>query len=349
MRLKRALAISSALAALFFCCAGCGEGDEPLGGGYGGNFSFGDEITNDGIPCYTVTVTVGAESYIEYLYEQQNNRLVPPQLPGRRFTGFYQNGTQFFDEEGKQTGVLIEHDIAVTAQWEETGCLLVFDPGAGSMDLSLTRQSFYYDEAITLLPVPTPPVGMKFVGWQNGEEMVSDGERVREEKRRLNLDGYSFTGDEIRLSAKYEPLVLKVKFVSLRPDGVMETFPEIEVEYGTAFDPSWYPALPERTGCEAVGWSLLQGSAIVYQPDVVTEDLTLYAIWKNYRIFRLYYALDEEPQEFKIYEGEEKALPVPQRAGREFTGWYTNRNFTGLPVEYVNYRTSYENFYARWI
>ena len=48
-----------------------------------------------------------------------------------------------------------------------------------------------------------------------------------------------------------------------------------------------------------------------------------------------------------VEAGETITLPIPQREGYEFEGWYTNAEFTGAPVQTVVVESS-ATYYAKW-
>ena len=124
-------------------------------------------------------------------------------------------------------------------------------------------------------------------------------------------------------------------------ESVMKVLP------GTAYADMEMPTGARELG-EIVGWSL-DPNSYVRPIGSVIENVTLYAVWKNYRYSCVVDGMGAERVE-KVYEGESFSLGTPEpRAGYTFMGWYDNELFIGASVaDTVTYGNAREYYYARW-
>ena len=97
------------------------------------------------------------------------------------------------------------------------------------------------------------------------------------------------------------------------------------------------------------GWyttSTFVGTAIVI-PYEVTENICLYAKWKEKYTVYFETNCNQQIQSYKTFIVD--SIPVIERDGYYFDGWYTNQNFTGEKVSFPYSLSQNTTFYAKWI
>ena len=171
-----------------------------------------------------------------------------------------------------------------------------YDFGAVKADLEVTAK---FKEAKPEVKEYT----VKFV--VNGDEetvVVEEGEKVAKPQDPVK-DGYNFLGwyvneevydfesivnSNLIIEAKFEAIKFTVTFV------VNDVMTEVEVLYGeTVIKPSD----PNKDGFEFVGWFI---DDIEYDFGVVTEDIKLYAIFKEIIIYHTVTFIDEDNNEIGV-------------------------------------------------
>ncbi len=120
-----------------------------------------------------------------------------------------------------------------------------------------------------------------------------------------------------------------------------------ELAYGA--DISTYLATDDFYGQELVGWATHSAETQNFVTGgTLTEDLTLYAIWKNYRTVR-FHTLNGEVIEKHVYQHETHYLAAPEaRAGYVFCGWYGSADFETPVSRIVSYTGTTTDYYAKW-
>lgn len=120
------------------------------------------------------------------------------------------------------------------------------------------------------------------------------------------------------------------------------------------------PPTPEKTGFIFTGWSTdktpTESSKSYKDKEKITftEDLTLYAQWKENPSYSINYNLNEgtNPKAARTsYKQEETVvLPVPTREFYDFAGWYLTQDFTGEAITGWNTgeKTGNITLYAKW-
>jgi hypothetical protein len=105
--------------------------------------------------------------------------------------------------------------------------------------------------------------------------------------------------------------------------------------------------LPEEdTGTsEIVGWSTVPTSLVEYEGGV-SSDLTLYAIWKNYKVVNLVYAEDDTREE-KVYEDADGKAEFPTATKENYVldGWSATADGESSSVVFADLGDTY---YAQW-
>lgn len=114
----------------------------------------------------------------------------------------------------------------------------------------------------------------------------------------------------------------------------------------------WFsPAEPSRNGYDFLGWTDENG---VYQPIPlqITSDIEIFPTYRPKE-----YTIDlwlnggrvsgDVPQSFTVESGS-VTLPVPDKAGTEFEGWYLSADYSGEPVTAVLCACADIVLYAKW-
>lgn len=120
------------------------------------------------------------------------------------------------------------------------------------------------------------------------------------------------------------------------------------------------PPFPEKTDFNFNGWStdkIPNESSKSYKDKekiTLTEDLTLYAQWKENPSYSINYNLNEgtnpEDARTSYKQDETVVLPVPTREFYDFAGWYLTQDFSGEVIKGWNAGEKTENItlYAKW-
>lgn len=122
--------------------------------------------------------------------------------------------------------------------------------------------------------------------------------------------------------------------------------------------------LPEgKAGYIFLGWATSEGGEVLYKDGAnvinVTygEEITLHAVWKldthkiTYNLGMHTDSTDQDyPKEYSNQMEEDLVLPVPvPREGFVFGGWYTNAEFEGSAISYIEVLDENDyNLYAKW-
>ena len=253
----------------------------------------------------------------------------------------YEGGIQVIDAHGNPV-ITIDRDMTLYAHWSYDICHIVFDPVEGYLPDNQLTMNVEYNSKIYVMPVPERD-GYGFVGWFDvfGGQ-VSEGSLVVSHRQRFNSNSYYFENDVVTLVARFA--IRKYELTFDFNDGT-NTTETVEVNHGNTLE---NVNLPTRdTGSkEIIGWSIYPNSLVPFE-GTFTGDVTLYAIWAEYKVFKLH-TWDTNYIDAKVYKGETFELPTPERAGYDFDGWYENSYFSGNPIYSLYYSFSGEGVYARW-
>ena len=121
-----------------------------------------------------------------------------------------------------------------------------------------------------------------------------------------------------------------------------------ELKYGTPI--SNYLSVDDFNGRELVGWATHPTETQNFvTEESLTEDMTLYAIWKNYRTVR-FHTLNGEIVEKHVYQYETHYLSAPEaRDGYVFSGWYASADFETPVSRIISYTGTTTDYYAKWL
>ena len=271
---------------------------------------------------------------------------------GYTFKGLFDEmdgGTKYVNESGACVLEITSPDLVLHAQWAPQTFAISFDAGEGALTPEQKELTLPYGSTLTAMPVPAKE-GYTFVGWADANgTLYSNAGAVIVAKQTFNKDNYPLEDGSVtvQLYAKYEARQHKVTLDYNDGSYRQESF---NVNFGEPIPESKLPT--QDTGSsELIGWSLSNSSVIPFSGNV-TSDITLYAVWKDYRLF----TLDDtngNTTTVKIYRGETVNLSTVNvddlRPGYRAEGWYANSLYSGNPITELNYSSTQTTLYAKWV
>lgn len=215
---------------------------------------------------------------------------------GYKFGGWYSQGKKYASS-GKYD---YDYNLTLGALWTPNTYKVSFNANGGSTTISGFTAT--YDKPYSF---PTPAKkGHDFIGWVSGGTTYPTS------------GTWKYTND-LSLTASWE---VKTYTITLYADGVNLNKSKYEVKYGSTYS---LPT-PSRTGYEFGGW-YSQGKEYAtsgrYDYD---KDLTLGALWEPIQYTLTLDTNGGDPAKIKypVYYDDDYALPIPDRKGYEFKGWY---------------------------
>lgn len=274
-----------------------------------------------------------------------------PARPGLVFVGLFDSaGLMIVDANGNCL-IEVQNGLQLYARWEKMQCTLYFDAGQdGTLDDDEKSQTHAYESDLDSFPVPAPAVGKVFVGWAQGEALVTDEDGdLLENKGKLTSENFTFTeGTKVYFTAKYD--VQKFTYLFDYQDEDYENKSGV-VEYGATLGTlkMEFPELIDTGSRELVGWSTNEYTMVeIDETKVLDDDVTFYAIWRDYKTFYFYEDSGVAPTPVKIYQGNNDLYQPAKKNGYAFLGWYTNDYFGGSAVQSISYYSINEVYWARW-
>ena len=295
---------------------------------------------------YEVTYYVDDQIYYEYEVVGTYMRQLDwtPSKFGYKFLGLYdspEGGSQIFNENGR-ANVDINSACTLYAQWEIMDFKIIFDPNGGYLDENLREATYTYDTTMSSFPIPQME-NMSFIGWKSSYgTMVSSGSVPTNDGVKFNSNHYGFNGDTCTLTAIWDVKKYNITFEFNDPTMQNQT---ISLKYDESFTSSMYPEKIDTGSRELMGWTASYGSSIPWDENL-TGDVTLFAMWKDYKTITVYELVGGEPQEKRVYSGD--PFYTPERGGYEFMGWYSSETMAGLPIGTVSYTNAPPVIYASW-
>ena len=333
---KKILLFLAATLLMIFTLAGCG------GFEYGREEYYQVQFYVDNDEDYVFDVPVGKKyEYLDYI----------PHKPGHTFLGLYDSrdgGICIFDADGKAT-VDITDSVTLYAKWKPREYNFVFDANGGVLNDSERETVYGYGSNVDALPVPKLD-GYEFLGWKNSNgNLISDAGVPKDTYRVLDYSGYdlpmSDDGNGVytyTLTAEWTIETYEIIFEYNDP--AIENATAV-LQYNEQFTADLYPENIDTGSKEVVGWTASYGSGIPFDGNL-NSDITLFAIWKDYKKVTVYEQIDGEPKEMRVYRNE--PFYIPERGGYNFTGWYSNSTMGGLPIGTVSYTNVPPVIYASW-
>jgi len=334
---------------LSFSLLGCG-GEAPNGGnGNGGGSSDGNHIT------ITYYDEFSSEPKTKDILKESTSNTIFLDKPGYAFLGLFDSktgGIQIFNTTGSQI-VPLSSNTTLYARFQRILYKKSFAISSqyGSVtDKVLTVSD---GDTVTTLYEPTITEGFEFVGWKAGENgpIISDGIVVKDEYMRVNESTSSVWFNDTKF---YAQVVVKKYNVNFYFDPY--DFDVIPINHGSsiAFAPAVFDETNDKK--EFVGWSMSLSSYIPYETapecNQVTQDLNIYAYWREWKEVRLIITTKEDEQEKieKVYNDQVFVIPEYDIPGYRNTGWFTTPRFDRqpLPENKINYSATYEVYYGRY-
>ena len=221
-------------------------------------------------------------------------------------------------------------DVSVNANWKANTYTVTYDPNGGF--LANMTQTVTFGSNVTLA-VPSRN-GYDFIGWKSGNETYTDG--VWE------------TASNVTLTAMWDYSAFTVML-----DAAGGTLSEnsVKVRYGVAYQ----LPVPNREGYVFQGW--YNGEELIETEGTWNRlaGLTLVAKWSVSTMGSISCTMIANggtilPQTQQLPVG--SALPVPQRVGYTFGGWFADDALTipvtGITAELVDQYGSMLRLYAWW-
>lgn len=265
------------------------------------------------------------------------------------YLGLYnapEGGQLCYDAEGNNLGCFSDNGMYYACFKREFN--VVYDGLNSQMDYELYNlpKTVSYGQELGIAALPVPENNSRdFVGWYCQELMtyVTDKDGVFLSGYSLVDEKYNRAQNKLTFRARFKEYTAQVTFDY--NDGTyrvsMQDYP-----LGSTREEIFAPQISGELR-EVVGWSTDPYEEIPFEGEL-TEDITLYAIWRGYRYIVLVTSPGEETI-VRITEGETYNIPEPTKAGCVFSGWYSNEMRTGLPVSpAVTFGSPYEYYYAGW-
>lgn len=286
----------------------------------GGQFANGTEITSTTVDYNQVIATVETPTY-----------------EGRTFAGW-------LDQDGNPwaVGTPVTRTLTLTAQWDVNYYTVQFDPDGGNWDGSTASQvvEVTYGTIANVKPADPVKEGYIFLGWYQNDQL-------------WNFNNDKVTED-ITLTAKWENATFTLTFDAkggfFDADDTQPTATAV-VNYGATYTPT----TPERDGYTFQGWVTSEGEAWIPGETPVYANAVISAVWERITVTLTFYGNDgtidgASSTTLTVYWGEkptEDELPIPEREGYTFTGWYYPGG-NKLDVKTSAGFTSSATFYAHW-
>ena len=331
--------LMSALAALCLCFAvGCDDDEFSYEGG-AGNTEY--------VQIYNLNAS---NTPIQMAIVGGRFNFRAPTRAGLVFEGLYDAaGLMIVDANGNCL-IDVQNGLQLYARWAKISCTLLFDAGEDGT-IEETSKTYEYDSTLFAFDVPTPVKGKEFLGWANNDTLVTDANgNLLENKVVLTGENFKFNedGTTVQFVAQY-----KIQTFTCTFDYQDEEYENISstVEFGATFGTikMEFPELVDTGSREIVGWSTEEYTMVEpNEEELIAEDTTFYAIWKEYKTFYFYEDKGVAPTPVKIHQGNNETYQPAAKNGYAFMGWYTNDYFGGSAVQSINYYSTYEVYYARW-
>ena len=274
-----------------------------------------------------------------------------PTLPGRKFKGLFTEvvgGTMIVDSQGF-CNAFIDSNLTLYAQWENETCSILFETEGTQSTEILPVEVIYGDTILDTFPVPFVEDGKEFNGWQHNGVLYTDEKgNVLEQYSEFISKNYSIDANNTVVmtpSVSTRQCVITFDYQDFEM-----TKTEVKLEYGSSYSLIEFPALIDEGSKELTGWSLAPYyMELPQEGDVLTEDVTFYAIWKEYKKFYFYETQGGFPVEKKVYNGEQFNYTPTGNPGYCFDGWYPSEDCTGNPILEVHYNSALTTYYAKWV
>ncbi|MBR2432411.1 MAG: InlB B-repeat-containing protein [Clostridia bacterium] len=324
------------IALLALCCIACLFSCNKENGNGGGDTSLSISVN------FHSENTVGSRSFSSYT----GNTVPVPAAAGGSFLGYYTaDGVQYFDKNGSQiSGLMIADGMHFYAKFEPYEYTLKFYAQSGYFEDNTTEKTVtvkHGDDISLLIPdVYTLNPKYELDGYfdELGAKRYTNGKEVS-----FSLDSLS-NGETLTLCAKFKVRELTV---TLNYNDGVSWNDKITVKYGDKIgDLSAYRKADGDM--EIATWSLSH----MYEqslPEAVTEDITIFAIWRKYVMVDFMYPGNViKTQKVYVADGKSCIMPWSDVPGYKLNGWYENAELSGEPVRDVYQSNLKSIYYGKW-
>lgn len=267
--------------------------------------------------CFPVIYEYGKTNYYPYLMQLYKT--------GYDFGGWYLGSKQISSYDVIDSA----EDKTLIPYWSQTNYYLYFDANGGSCTTSY--RPLVYGDYYGSLPTPER-TGYTFTGWyteRNGGSQVS---------------AYTTIGTQsITVYAHWNKNRYSVQF---NVDGSPYTY--IYADYGSSYGTL---PVPEKTGYRFKGWYTEKtgGSRISEYTVMGAQNVVVYAQWEADQYCLKFWISDNNSSYRYINHGDiYGTLPVPEKTGYEFKGWYTAKSGGNKVSEYTVMEARDVVVYAQW-
>ncbi len=193
--------------------------------------------------------------------------------------------------------------VNISARWSPKTYMVTYDPNLGS--LPVLSQSVTFGTEVTL-QIPQRD-GFVFADWYVGEECVKSGIWT--------------IASDVTLTARWASNSYTVTFNA--DGGVFEGAAVVEVSYGS---PVVFP-VPTKDGYTFGGW--YDGETLCFDGTYeYTKDLNLVAKWNERSATLTFFENGGDKNSYTEILAFGTKLPVPQREGYTFGGWFSDEALT---------------------
>ncbi len=276
---------------------------------------------------------------------------------GHKFTGWY-DGDRFIGKAGE--GYTVSADVTLKARYEKEKeeekpviCTVTFDADGGET----VRKSISTEKGSAIILPLCSKTGYEFLGWfLASDENICAGQAGEE---------FTVQGD-ITLKAHFEKKEAVKVTITFDADGGKEVKP-----IKAAKDDAIRLSKTEKEGYSFLGWyTEKDGGVLIGIPGSemkAVKDMTAYALWEKEAVKDDDNGKDDaDPEtckvnfhagrgtikvkELTIIKDGSLYLPMPERKGYDFTGWYLDDSLTQFAGAYHDtYRITRDtDFYAKW-
>ena len=281
---------------------------------------------------YTITYVLNggtnpADAVKTYHVASGTVTLPEPSKTGNSFAGWCKK-SDLSDTPIKEFLTDVPVNLTLYAKWAEGAYTVSYNSNYGTVQT--IEKNYSYEEKFTILGKDTfTRNGYTLSGWNT----KSDGTGTTYTPGQTNVSKLADIGTVITLYAKWTPNDYTVTFDSNGGSEISESLIiHIDQTYQEALGTGKGFPCPTRDKYIFTGWfTQAEGGTQVKLTDVYGKyaNSTLYAHWEKLQGISLtFYTLAPEsevtrPSDRTVYNGYEfGTLPVIERAGYEFTGWY---------------------------
>ena len=256
-----------------------------------------------------------AEAWTEYTIEDEYT-LPQPQKEGLIFAGWYDNA-ELIGERVVRIVKGTTGDKEFWAKWDASGYSITYHLDGG---VNGNNPPSYDTDSADIVFEDPYKTGHTFMGWFDNAEYT--GEAI------TGIQSGSEGNKE--LWAKWQINTYSIRFVTNGGNEIAD----VEYEYNEQISA---PVAPSRKGYYFEGWYNEELTEQYVFNRMPASDLTLYAKWTIEEYSITYFTYGGELPEGVIlnntYTVEDAiTLPILEKEGHTFNGWYDNADFNGEPI-----------------